>query len=234
MTCTSTSVIDPEADGRDAGDKFPMDAILHPLFHDIAAAAGHAWLETHMTEFQVRVYEAVLEGITSTEQLQAVHGQLEKERRQAASQLDKERAQTAAALEQAHALRDELDGLRNDSVHATTNEVFFIRAMKETEADVDYISGRIRKICENRKLVFVDPKKVYTIGNILNQITEYDPVAAFVIADTNDDRQCQRLLGQFVDGHSPQKLILIAERSTIEKLPFDFQTKRVIHTRWGT
>ena len=222
------------------GGTVPLDQLLHPLFHDIIAAAGLKISEEHLTEYQVKVYDAALESSVSQAHIKALKNELDTEKKHAAAALEAERAKSAEAIEterarttsaeqQRESLRGELDKIRVASPgQKTTDEVFFIRPLKD--GFVDHLSKRVGQLCVSRALKFIDPKTETRVGSVLNQITEILRRAKFVIAEISEITNANVYFeAGFVEGNFPGKLILIARKDAIDgKLPFDFLTQRIL------
>jgi len=109
-----------------------------------------------------------------------------------------------------------------------TNEVFFIRPLKEDP--FDYLSDRFETVCKTKGLVFVDPKKLTLPGEITAEIIEYLQRSKIVIADVSENNPNVYYELGYVRAYLPKKLLLVANRSVLDsaKLPFDIQTLRVL------
>jgi HSP90 family molecular chaperone len=202
------------------GKLLDLDAVLHPIFHDIALAAGHPLHESHMADYQAIIYREALEGMVAKRQTQNLETQLRDERRRV--------KETQGQID---ALEKKLADLQQETTRSqgTANQVFFIRPMKDGPDDI--ISRKARLICERLGLQFIDPKQLAVPGNILSEITTYLRSSRFVLADVSEINNANVYYeAGFADGTSPQKLILIVEKSVRDerRLPFDFLTQRVI------
>lgn len=200
---------------------FPLDFILHPLFHDIAGAAGHPVPESHLTEYQASVYESALEKADIKQRLFVSDNQLKAERHQ-----------KAELQAQVDSLRKILEDIQHKpSTHlTTTNEVLFIRPMEDNQF-IGFASAQIKAICEQRDLKLVDPSEMSEAGNIPAQIIERLRRSRLVIADISELSRANVYyeVGVVTATH-PHKLILIAEKHIIEagQIAFYFKHERVI------
>ena len=207
------------------GFDIDLDIILHAMFHEIAVAAGHQVPDTHSSEYQMKVYNEVLEGISAKNNYTLIKKNLrdlEKSYTNAQDEIKK----NLTAIE---SLRTELEELKGGKT-PTSNEVFFIRPMREGEDEYDYIALKAAEICKKLNLQLVDPKKVNLPGNILEEILDNLRKSKFVIADISEitNPNVYFEVG-YVHGAYSNKLILIAKIDTIKtKLPFDIRGYRAL------
>jgi HSP90 family molecular chaperone len=205
------------------GGNVDYEIILHSMFHDIAIATGRLVLESHLTEYQTRVYGEILAAVEAKSEVREAKGKLsETEKRY-------EEAQS-----QIKSLRLELDRIIPSSSTKTqivSNEMFFIRPMKDNDREGDYIVKRTADICGRLGLKLIDPKQLKIPGDILREIIDYLSNSRFVIADVSevDNPNIFYEVG-YVYGSFPEKLILIADKKVIRdrKLPFDINTQRIL------
>lgn len=112
---------------------------------------------------------------------------------------------------------------------SSTNEVFFIRPMKEGHDDFDFISKQIGKICNDCGLKLIDPKALKLPGEILKEIVDYLKRSRLVIGDVSEENPNIYYEVGYVSGTFAKKLILIASKTSISRgLPFDIQPQRVL------
>lgn len=210
----------------------PLDDLLHPIFHDIVAAAGGRLAESHVAMYQARTYSFVLKSIGAAQEKRIAVRMVEEERDRVAEQLKVEREKIRRAEEELKELNDEVARLRSlQPVQLLKDEAFFIRPMKDKDPFFDYILKKIGEICMRNQLTLIDPNQMSTSGEITTQIIEKLRTARLVVADISpvDNTNVYYEVG-FVAGNQPDKLVLIASEEVVEnrKIPFDFITTRMI------
>jgi hypothetical protein len=202
-----------------------LDLILHPIFHDIALAANHQVYSAHLTEYQTKAYRELLEGLGARQEIKLAQGKLKEQLKE----LEEAKAQV-------NSLQTQLSDIQRTSPYlesAQTNEVFFIRPMKDGRDDkYTYISKEAKRICSNLQLTLIDPKELnLPTTNILTDIINFLRRSRFVVADISEtDNANIYYEAGYMFGTSPEKLILIADKTVIKnsELPFDLKLQRVL------
>lgn len=230
------------------GRKIDLDTILHPIFHDIAIAAGHPVVESHLAEYQTRAYGRVLEGLTGAATTDQLSKRLSEETsraveatkrtRELQAEVERLREECSKRESEATALSERLGKLSRETTRkrGTRDALFFIRSMRDplessASKNADTISRRLRDVCGQLGLDLIDPKELQHPGNILNEIVDHLRECRCVVADITEATNANVYYeAGFVHGTYDKKLILIAEEQTVrdKELPFDFAAQRVL------
>jgi HSP90 family molecular chaperone len=212
------------------GMDIDLDIILHSMFHDIAIAAGNPILESHLSEYQVKVYSDLLTALEARNEsitARTLQIELQKNLEATQSQLREAQARNQTFERELEATKQE----ERSKVAYLSEEVFFIRSMHGTDTSVDFIARRLADVCNHYKLKLVDPKSIRIPGDILKDIIEYLRKSRFVIADVTEVENPNVFYEVgYVFGMYPEKLILIADKKVIQdhRLPFDINTQRIL------
>ena len=192
------------------------DLILHSIFHDIAMAGGHPFLESHVAEYHNKVYMEALAGVDTRVEYRRLQSKL---------------ADTQKILDDA---QDEFKQLKSASpAPDTTNEVFFIRPMHHTDFNHNLVSRRLAGICRNSGLELIDPAERHLPADILREIIEFLQTSRLVVADISETTNANVFYEVgYVHGRSPEKLILVAHQTVVSQvkvqLPIDLITQRIL------
>jgi len=206
-----------------------LDTILHPIFHDVAVAAGHQVPEGHLTEYQTKAYGDLLAGISAqneNKESKKMLRKLESDYSTAQDRIKTIENNLKEAQDEADSLRQKVksDGKEDSEI---TNKVFFIRSMLP---QYDYISKHIGEVCNKLGLEFVDPKEIKLPGDIFKDIVDNLRTSRFVIADVTEVKNPNVYYEVgYVQGSFSKKIILVADEKVIEarELPFDVIRDRV-------
>lgn len=156
-----------------------LEQILHPLLHDIIISAGQPLHEIHLSAYQVRTYAELLTALETKKELKNTKAQLADE--------IKSRNDLEIQIKSLEQNIFSLESKYSNKEIQTTNDVFFIRPMKDGKDNYDYISKKLSEICEKSALELIDPKAIHRPGNILEEIIDNLKKSRIVIADITEN-----------------------------------------------